>query len=249
MNNYRLTFNASSNLMLPKGVYDILFHDAYYFGYIKKDTPNINGFLNHLIPVLSDYRDDLHQKILKYNNGNEEIARIVEQNIHNVYLSPFNFSDDARINVSFRINKDKYDDFINIHDVKLNYYSTDFTNFVRNLLSEYASKTLNQREYLYHFRLMDDLQTAIIKNNLCHFHLIDDVISFVPVSIDLSPISSKNYIVGISADKKSPLLVPLAEIKSIAIDRQRFPISEEDCACVVDYFNKFIEKESFECLE
>ena len=249
MNNYRLTFNASSNLMLPTGVYDILFHDAYYFGYIKNDKPNINGFLNHLIPVLSDYRDDLHQKFLKYNNGNEEITRIVEQNIHNVYLAPFNFSDDARVNVPFRINKNQYDDFVKIHDVKLSYYNTDFTNFVRNLLSEYAAKTINQREYLYHFRLMDDLQNAIINNNLCHFHMADTVISFVPVSIDVSPISRKNYIVGISADKMSPLIVSLKKIKSIAIDRNKFSISEEDCTKIVNYFNEFIEKESFECLE
>ena len=235
--------------MLPSGVYDILFHDAYYFGYVKNDKPNINGFLNYLIPVLSDYQDDLRQKLLKYNSGNEEITRIVEQNIHNVYLVPFNFSDDARVNVPFRINKDKYTDFIKIHDVKLHYYNTDFTNFVRNLLSEYATKTINQREYLYHFRLMDDLQNAITKNNLCHFHLMDNVISFIPISVDVSPITSKNYIVGITADKNSPLLVSLAEIKNIAVDRNKISISEEDCTRVVNHFNEFIEKESFECLE
>ena len=249
MNNYRLTFNTSSNLMLPSGVYDVLFHDAYYFGYIKNDKPNINGLLNHLIPVLSDYQDDLHQKLLKYNNGNEEITRIVEQNIHNVYLVPFNFSDDARVNVPFRINKDRYTDFIKIHDVKLRYYNTDFTNFVRNLLSEYATKTINQREYLYHFRLMSDLQNAIIKSNLCHFHLVDNVVSFIPFSIDVSPITNKNYIVGISADKKSPLLVSLAKINSIAVDRNRLSISDEDCIKVVNYLNEFIKKESFECLD
>lgn len=249
MNNYRLTFNTLSNLMLPSGVYDVLFHDAYYFGYIKNDKPNINGFLNHIIPVLSDYRDDLRQKLLKYNNGNEEITRIVEQNIHNVYLVPFNFSDDARFNVPFRINKDRYTDFIKIHDVKLSYYNTDFTNFVRNLLSEYATKTINQREYLYHFRLMNDLHNAITKNNLCHFYLMDNVISFIPISVDVSPITSKNYIVGISADKNSPLLVSLAEIKNIAVDRNKITISEEDCTKVVNYFNEFIEKESFECLD
>ena len=186
---------------------------------------------------------------MKYNNGNEEITRIVEQNIHNVYLAPFNFSDDARVNVPFRINKNQYDDFVKIHDVKLSYYNTDFTNFIRNLLSEYATKTINQREYLYHFRLMDDLQNAIINNNLCHFHMADTVISFVPVSIDVSPISRKNHIVGISADKMSPLLVSLKKIKSIAIDRNKFSISEEDCRKIVNYFNEFIEKESFECLE
>ena len=249
MNNYRLTFNTSSNLMLPSGVYDVLYHDAYYFGYIKNDKPNINGFLNHLIPVLSDYRDDLHQKFLKYNNGNEEITRIVEQNIHNVYLAPFNFSDDARVNVPFRINKNQYDDFVKIHDVKLSYYNTDFTNFVRNLLSEYATKTINQREYLYHFRLMNDLHNAIVKNSLCHFHLMNNVISFIPVCIDVSPITSKNYIVGISADKKSPMLVSLAEIQSLAVDRHKLSISDEDCTEVVNYFNMFIEKENFECLD
>ena len=78
---------------------------------------------------------------------------------------------------------------------------------------------------------------------------MDNVISFIPISVDVSPITSKNYIVGITADKNSPLLVSLAEIKNIAVDRNKISISEEDCTRVVNHFNEFIEKESFECLD
>lgn len=39
MNNARLTFNSSTNLALPIGVFRVLQRDAYYYGFIKNEQP------------------------------------------------------------------------------------------------------------------------------------------------------------------------------------------------------------------
>ena len=117
MKNSRLTFNSSTNFTLPIGVYQVLQRDAYYYGFVKNEKPNLSGFLNSLIPELSDYQEDLFSKLLKYNNGNEEMAKFCARSIHNVYLRPFAFHDDGTVNVPFRISKDKYDDFDGINFV------------------------------------------------------------------------------------------------------------------------------------
>ena len=91
MNNTRLTFNSSTNFTLPIGVFRILQRDAYYYGFIKNEQPNVSGFLNNLIPALSDYQEDLLHELLKYNNGDVETAKICAKSIHNVYLHPFAF--------------------------------------------------------------------------------------------------------------------------------------------------------------
>ena len=248
MNNTRLTFNSSTNFTLPIGVFRILQGDAYYYGFMKDEKPNMSGFLNNLIPTLSDYQEDLFGKLLKYNNKDVEIAKKCARSIHNVYLRPFAFHDDGTVNVPFRISKDKYDDFIVIHDERLAFYDTDFTNYVRTLLSEYASKTLGQREYLYAFRMIDTLREAIQKEKFCKFYTDEQTFVFVPVSIETSPIFNHNYIVGIDKDK-NPHSIRLSETKKITILENKIKLSKEMCELIDDHLDKIYEEEYNECSE
>ncbi|MBO4979811.1 MAG: hypothetical protein J6D16_05330 [Clostridia bacterium] len=248
MNTVRLTFNTSTNFTLPIGIFRVLQRDAYYYGFIKSGQPNVSGFLNNLIPALSDYQEDLFDELLKYNNGNEEIAKTCARSIHNVYLHPFAFHDDGTVNVPFRISKDKYDDFIVIHDERLDFYDTDFTNYVRTLLSEYASKTLGQREYMYAFRKVCPLREAIQKENVCKFYTDEQSFVFVPVSIETSPIYNHNYIVGID-ENKNPQAIRLSKTKKITIFEERIKVSKEMCELISDHLDKIYEEEYNECLD
>ena len=63
---------------MPIGTNQILKYEAKYYGFIKNGNPNISGFLNSLIPALSDYQEDLYEELLKYNNGDAETAKKVE---------------------------------------------------------------------------------------------------------------------------------------------------------------------------
>ena len=246
MENSRLTFNSSTNFTLPIGVYQVLQCDAYYYGFIKSDKPNISGFLNNLIPTLSDYQENLFGELLKYNNGNVEAAKMCARSIHNVYLHPFAFHDDGVINVPFRISKEKYDDFIVIHDERLAFYNTDFTNYVRTLLSEYTSKTLGQREYLYAFRIINHIKSAIEKQKLCKFYTDDQTFMFVPVSIETSPLYNHNYIVGIDYDNQAKA-IKLSKIRKISVTNNKLKITKEMCELISDYIESIYEEEYNEC--
>lgn len=196
--------------------------------------------------ALSDYQEDLFKELLKYNNGNAEVAKICARSIHNVYLSPFAFHDDGVVNVPFRISKDKYSDFIIIHDERLSFYDTDFTNYVRTLLSEYASKTLRQREYLYAFRMIDTLRDAIIKQMVCRFYTIDQSYVFAPVSIETSPVCDCNYIAGID-DEGQPCVIKLREMQRISVTERKVKITEEMCERINDCLENIYEEEYEKC--
>ena len=246
MNNSRLTFNSSTNFTLPIGTYYVLERDAYYYGYMKNEKPNISGFLNQLIPVLSDYQENLYKELLKYNNGDEDLTKTVARSIYNIYLKPFNFHDDAYTNVPFRISKDKYSDFEIIHDERLRFYDTDFTNYIRTLLVEYASKTLAQREYLYAFRNIEKIRAAITKNNVCKFYYDGRSDLFVPVSIEVSPIYEYNYVVGITNELK-PIVLRLSTIQKIVILDEKIRITEKMCDLIDKYLDDIYEEEYQEC--
>ena len=246
MNNSRLTFNSSTNITLPIGVYQILRSDAYYYGFVKNGKPNVSGFLNKLIPALSDYQEDLFAELLKYHRGNAEYAQMCARSIHNVYLRPFAFHDDGVVNVPFRISKDRYDDFIMIHDERLAFYDTDFTNYVRTLLSEYASKTLGQREYLYAFRAINALREAIQKELICRFYTDEQTLVFAPVSIETSPIYGHNYVVGIDGDGQ-PQAVRLYETKKISVTGNKTKVTEAMCEMIDSLLKRIYDEEYNEC--
>lgn len=246
MKNSRLTFNSSTNLTLPIGIFHVLQRDAYYYGFIKNEQPNVSGFLNNLIPALSDYQEDLFHELLKYNNGNVDVAQICARSIHNVYLRPFAFRDDGTVNVPFRISKDKYDDFLVIHDERLVFYDTDFTNYVRTLLSEYASKTLAQREYLYAYKMISVVREAIRKGRACKLYTTDESFTFVPVSIELSPVYDHNYIVGIDSNDQ-PQAVRLSQVYKISVLDNKIRITAEMCESISTHLDKIYEEEFSEC--
>ena len=246
MKNLRLTFNSSTNFTLPIGVFHVLQSDAYYYGFMKNGKPNISGFLNNLIPSLSDYQEDLFKELLKYNKEDRDIAKICARSIHNVYLRPFTFHNDGVVNVPFRISKDKYDDFLLIHDERIAFYDTDFTKYVRTLLAEYTSKTNGQREYMYAFKMITPLRDAIQDENVCKFYTIENSLSFVPISIETSPIYNHNFIIGIDKNNQ-PQAIRLSEVKKILVLDDKISVTEEMCELIINHLDKIYEEESKEC--
>lgn len=246
MKNSRLTFSASTNFTLPIGAYQILKNDAHYYGYMKNGKPNINGFLNDLVPALSDYQDDLYKELLKYNNGNADMAKAVARSIHNIYLRPFTFHNDGTTNVSFRISQKSYDAFIAIHDRRLFFYDTDFTNYLRTLLVEYTSKTFTQRELLFAFSPLRVLKEAMSKNKLCELLLDGQYCTLVPVSIETSPVIGCNYIVGVSTDLQ-PIAVRIHDLKKATILDKKIKITDALCDKINDHLDRIYEEEYAEC--
>lgn len=243
MSTYRLTFQSATNLSIPYSFYDVIYHDACYFGYLKGDTPNINGFLNHLIPSLSDFHDNLHRRFYAFLGGDEDSVRAVEQSIHHVYLDPFDIHYAASIKIPFRVTKKYMNDFLKIHDVKLDYYRTDFSNYVRNLLAEYTSRTISQRECLFAYRMLPVLSDAVAQGLVCRFYCKNEVFSFVPICLETSPATQRTLICGISPETNDDIIVALASVLHIIPETTHCDFSEEECASLYEYIEKFIEKE------
>ena len=235
MKNIRPTFRDSTNIRLPIPIYDVLVRDAFYFGFTKNGKANINGLLNDLIPCLSDYRENLHLQLLKYTRGAKELTARVEDCIYNVYLREKFFLNEGRASVSFRVSKDHYDDFLQIHDELLNKYHLDFTNYIRTLLSEYATAPSYRREQFYHYRKVAKINNAIEKQTLCRFYLQDGATrEFVVVSVEVSTTSRRCYVAGLTMNSE-PTAFPLSDLTKMTRISDGRSFSEHDRKTLYQY--------------
>lgn len=242
MNNTRLTFYDPTNIALPIVIFNTLVNDAFHFGFVKNEQANLSGLLNCLIPCLVDYREDLHENLLQANDNDEFLTNKIEENIYKVYFNKYDYCDDGTVIVPFRVNKAHLQDFLEIFDNKLGKYNMDFTGFVRSLLIEYCSKRLNQREYFFFYRKINEIKNACIKNNLCYFYTNVEKDGFIPVSIEVSRNSETNFIVGINPTKDTAYVLPLASIQRIVVTDTQVSITEKDCDFIYETLERYYEE-------
>lgn len=242
MNDSRLTFFDPTNITLPIVICNTLKQDAIHFGFIKNEKANISGFLNHLIPCLADYREDLHNILLQENDYDEALTNKIEQNIYKVYFNKYDYCDDGTETVPFRINKAYLQAFLEIFDNKLSKYNIDFTNFVRSLLIEYCSKRLNQREYFFFYRTIDKIKNACCEKKLCYFYTKSEKKCFIPVSIEVAQESETNLIVGIDKNKDVAYVLPFAYIQRVVVTDTIVPITQDDCDFIYDTLDSYYEE-------
>lgn len=241
MDDTRLTFFDPTNIALPIVIFNTLVNDAFHFGFVKNKQANVSGLLNCLIPCLAEYREDLHNNLLQANNNDEVLTNKIEENIYKVYFNKYDYCDDGTIIVPFRVNKEHLQDFLEIFDNNLNKYNMDFTGFVRSLLIEYSSKRLNQREYFFFYRKINEIKNACIENKLCYFYTNVEKICFIPVSIEVSRLSETNLIVGITETKETAYVLPLAYIQRIVVTDTKTLITEKDCEFIYETLENYYE--------
>lgn len=234
---------GTTNIKLSANICNVIVKDCFNFGYFKNDLANINGFLNNLIPKLSKLRELHHNDLLKHNNNDEKITKIVESNIYNVYLKQFDLEEDNQINIPFRINNNSRNYFIYIEDNLLTLFNTDFTNYIRSLLKEYSIKDNIKRELCYFSEHLDNLKNSIKNNQFIKIYTNNkDVYKIIPVSLEQSCVRNKNYIVGYDSSDTSIIIIELAIIKEISYLKEEFILSdvqvEHICNCAYDILSK-----------
>lgn len=251
MNNIRLTFYDPVNLSLPIFVYKTIKDDAKYFGFTKNNQPNVNGFLNHLIPCLSNHREDLHKTFLLKNDNDEIFVNKLEKNMYRHYFNQYDYFDDVYRKVSLRITKQKYNEFVFIHDTIIDKYDMDFTEYIRSLLIEYSTQRICKREYFFHYPKINTLKNAIEKSEMCYFYTTERKFAFIPASIELATSISVNLVVGISEDKKTPYFIKLGNIQDIIPKRIYNSLTNEDCDLIATELKKYCDnyKEEVLCLD
>lgn len=234
---YQEYLYGSINLKISSEVYGILLSDCYTFNFIKNDNANLSGFLNDLIPKLSKHREYLHKMFLNYNNENEEITKIVENNLYNVYFKYYSLFESNSENLPFRINNKNRDYFIYINDVLLDLFDMDFTNYIRTLLNEYASKPFHQRELLYYYFELEKVKTAIGNSNFIKVYTTDNAtFEFVPLTIEKLSFKNKNYICGIDGTKDNYVILPLMQISKISCLNKILSLTEQELSDCYDFF-------------
>ena len=244
MDGTRLTFFDPTNIALPIVIFNTLVNDAFHFGFVKNEQANVSGLLNCLIPCLADYREDLHKNLLLANNNDETLTTKIEENIYKIYFNKYDYCDDGTVTVPFRVNNAHLQDFLEIIDNKLGKYNMDFTGFVRSLLIEYCSKRLNQREYFFFYRKINEIKNACVKNFLCCFYTDVEKTCFIPVSIEVSRTSETNLIVGISETKETAYVLPLAYLQRIVVTDTKVFITEKDCEFIYESLENYYEEEN-----
>jgi hypothetical protein len=233
---------GSMNIKVSESISNILVSDCIRFGFIKNGEANFSGFINNIIPKLSKLREEKHNELLKYNNFNEIITRIVEKNIYNVYLKEFDLEDDNTEIISFRINKKNKDDFIYIDDNMLEVYNMDFTNYIRSLLKEYSIKSTIKRELCYYSDILKDLNKAIKLNQLIKVYGNNEYM-FVPIVLEQAHKKDCNYLVGIDEKDENILLIPLCEIKHVSFLNKNINIGDETVKSVAEYVYQVLNEE------
>lgn len=230
-----------TNFKISSGIYDILYYDCIYFGFIKNDRPNISGFLNHLIYHLSQYREDLHLDFLKKNNNDSTLALTIEQNIYSVYLKTFDISNDSKKNIQLRINKQYKSTFIKIVDNYLNKYNMDFTNYIRTLLLEYAIKPLYQREYFNIYNYSKIILQAQKQSRLIKIRTNQESICFLPVGIEKFYLNDQFYVFGYTKNKEEIITIKYATIKSVSLLDEKIDLTDNDYKLILEEIDKFFD--------
>ncbi|MBQ7307435.1 MAG: hypothetical protein IJW82_02805 [Clostridia bacterium] len=229
-------FNVSSH------IFQTLYNDCIYFGFIKNDKPNISGFLNQLIHHLSYYREDLHNEFLNKNNNDLDLVLNIEKNIYNTYLKNYDISNSSKYNIQLRINKEYMKTFIKIVDCYLEKYKLDFTNYIRTLLFEYSLRPLCFREYLHIYTYSKILFDAKKNNQLVKIRLAKNIAAtIVPAVIEKDFINNEYFIAGYTKHKEQTILIKYSDIVSVNLLNDYELINEEDYKNLLEIIFEFFE--------
>lgn len=235
---------GTTNIKLSASVCNILVTDCFNFGFVKNNLANISGFLNNIIPKLSKLRESHHNDLLKYNNNDEKITKIVESNIYNVYLKQFDLEDENQINIPFRINNNARNYFIYIEDNLLPLFDIDFTNYIRSLLKEYSIKDNIKRELCYFSEQLNDLKKSIKNNQFIKICTNEkNVYKIIPVALEQSNVRNKNYIIGYDPVDTSIIFIELADIKNISYLKEEFILSDDQVERICNHAYDILNKE------
>ena len=160
--------------------------------------------------------------------------------LDNLQLS---FIKSSGANISFRANKYRMDEFIDIFDKHLGSFNISFSAFVRNSLAEFVSKRLSIRERLLYFKQFTQISLALQRQLSCFVILRNTTIHFLPVINVVSPYSDLNTIFGIDILNKKLSAIPLCKIIGISLEEKKTTINENVKKILNDKVESFMQNE------
>ena len=233
---------GSTNIRLSSSAYDVLMMDCNRFGFMKNGKENISYIISRLIKELTEYRNDLHDELLKKNKGDNTLVKSIENSIFNVYLKTLNYiCDDSYVNVGYRISKEFKHDIGDIFFETLEKYDMDFASYVRSIIYEYCSRADLQRELFVNYSLVRNIRKAIKKESIVN--IVNEGIQNKLILVSIEPtIDGFNYLLGIEPDKKMCHFLPLCKTERLKIEKAIVHIGQDDYNKILEKFNNFIEE-------
>lgn len=233
---------GSTNIRLSSSAYDILIMDCNRFSFVKSGKENISYIISKLIKELTEYRNDLHDELIRKNNGDDKMVKNIENNIFDVYLKTLNYiCDDSYVNVGYRVNKEFKQDIANIFFEVLEKYDMDFASYVRSIIYEYCSRADLQRELFVNYSLVRNIKKAIKKELVVN--IVNEGIQNELIIVSIEPtIDGFNYLLGITPDKTMCHFLPLCKTERLKIEKTIVHIEQDDYNKILEKFNKFLEE-------
>lgn len=233
---------GSTNIRLSSSAYDVLMLDCNRFGFIKGGKENISYIISKLIKELTEYRNDLHDALLKKNDGDEKLVKKIENNIFNLYLKTLNYiCDDSYVNVGYRTSKEFKQNIVDVFYEMLEKYDMDFASYVRSIIYEYCSRSDLQRELFINYDLVRNIKKAIKKESIVN--IVNEGIQSELILVSIEPtINGFNYLLGITPDKTMCHFLPLCKTERLKIEKPIVHIGQDDYNKILEKFNKFIEE-------
>ena len=230
----------------------ILLNDAQAFGFVKRDSsPNLNAFLNQLIPNLFELRKQrrwlIHDSIesaMEFSADKitqEHVRTYIDTVIDKAYFS------DEELNrleawVWLRPNRDKIAIFDEIYEVETEVTGMDFSGCIRSFLNEYARLPQYKREML---AFKTELSNAKVSCNTERImHLTYDDKKYRVVVLD--------YVYGFLYDQRNFIICYdtrtgklksffLSGISNSYLIRANMHIDDS----ILDAYREFLESEKF----
>lgn len=230
----------------------ILINDCFAFDFIKKDeSPNINKFMNKLIPNLlvlrKNRREIIHKELsstLEFESNNkfqEKIRQHMDTLFDKIYFSDAEF-DNLSETIWIRPKEENMVAFDEIIESELQICQIDLSNYLRSLLNEYAKLQQHNREIILFYNEMDIIKQSIENDNVVNLKYKGQKYSVVMINYYSEFLyDQSNYIISYDIKNNHIKSMPLCKIEKIYKLQRKLTLSEN----VFATYHKVCEDFSF----
>lgn len=227
----------------------ILQNDAERFGFFNKEKePNLNGFLNKLIPNLLYFRKSRRDEI--YRVLNEEFAREDSETIYecvNTIIDRVYFSDAELQHLDdviwFRPSTKQNVVFDEIEQSETKITGQTMTEYIRGLLNEYSRLPQYKRETIAFDDELYDFARACESGKIFHATVNGKSIRVFAFHYVYGFIyDQSNYLIGYDMTHKVIGAIPLCMIRDSYLVERKYKPSEK----LIDLLQEYYENEEYD---
>lgn len=227
----------------------ILQNDAERFGFFNKEKePNLNGFLNKLIPNLLYFRKSRRDEI--YRVLNEEFAREDSETIYecvNTIIDRVYFSDAELQHLDdviwFRPSTKQNVVFDEIEQSETKITGQTMTEYIRGLLNEYSRLPQYKRETIAFDDELYDFARACESGRIFHATVNGKSIRVFAFHYVYGFIyDQSNYLIGYDMTHKVIGAIPLCMIRDSYLVERKYKPSEK----LIDLLQEYYENEEYD---